>query len=382
MVAGRGAGPVPCRIALVGMGWAARSIWLPRLAGRAGLRLVAVVDRDPSAWAGVDLDDSVARHRDLAGLDPGDVDLAVVAVPNHLHCEVACRLLDRGISVFLEKPVCLTSAEVTRLAEAERSAGATLLAGSAALYRSDLEALRRVRPSIGRLRHVELAWVRARGVPSAGEWFTRRHLSGGGALIDLGSHLLDVGGALLGYSEVSRVVGTTSSLLINNQSWRAAWRDEQPPPAQEHRSDVEDTAYGFLVTAGGTGVSLRASWASHEVHDATTVVLEGIAGTATLRTTFGFSPNRLPRPVLTVARGGRVASVPLPEERIGVEYDRQLDDLPALLGDPAARGRAIRRAGWSIDVLERIYSCAAALGPPSDALTGPVPAAIGRASMD
>ncbi|RKR91921.1 oxidoreductase [Micromonospora pisi] len=353
--AGLNADPVPVRVAVVGMGWATREIWLPLLRGRDAFRLTAVVDPDPSARATKELGTEVAVLADVGELDPATVDLAVVAVPNHLHCEVACRLLVKGIAVFVEKPVCLTSQEAFELARAEQTGGAMLLAGSAALYRADLRALRQVQNSIGRLQHVELAWVRARGVPAAGGWFTQRRYAGGGALVDLGAHLLDVGAELLGTTGIRRAIGTTSSHFINNQSWRAAWRKDKPADLDDVGLDVEDTAHGFLVTDEGVGISLRTSWASHEACDVTRIALEGSAGTAVLRTTFGFSPNRLPRPTLTVTRGGRCAQIPLPEEPVGAEYGRQLDDLSGMLRDPGNTGRAIIRAGWAIDALERIY---------------------------
>lgn len=122
----------PVRVALVGFGWAGQSIWLPRLTAHPSYRVVTVVDPDPRSREVAAEREGLAVLDDLDRLDPSDVDLAVVTVPNHLHSPVACRLLERGIPVFLEKPVCLDVAEADRLAIAEREGGAVLLAGSAA----------------------------------------------------------------------------------------------------------------------------------------------------------------------------------------------------------------------------------------------------------
>lgn len=349
-------GASPIRTAVVGMGWAGRNIWLPRLEQHLAFAPVAAVDPDAVVRA------SVRRERSgltvLSTVDelvPEDVDLAVVAVPNHLHSAVACGLLARGIPVFLEKPVCLNMAEADRLAAAEREGGAVLLAGSAARCRADVRALAELVPKLGTVRHVELSWVRSRGVPSAGGWFTDQHTAGGGALVDLGWHLLDVLTALIGPIGVEQVTGTVSDDFLHDGAWRAVWRKDAPVAAG---GDVEDTARAFLVTDRGTSVSLRASWASHEPKDVTTLRVEGSAGTAELRCTFGFSPNREGGPVLTLVRDGEVEPIEVPHEAIGAEYHQQLDELASALTDPASRGRAITEAGSTIGVIDRVYAAA------------------------
>jgi oxidoreductase len=345
------------RVGLVGFGWAGRSIWLPRLAGHPAYDVVSIVEPDQEARA-VAAGHGIARTlTDLDELDPVTVDLAVVTVPNHLHSSVASRLLDRGVPVFLEKPVCLNVAEADQLAVAEREGGAVLLAGSAARYRADVQALHALVDEVGPIRHLDLAWVRARGVPGAGGWFTNRALAGGGALVDLGWHLLDTIEPLLGPVDFDQVVGTVSADFVNNRSLRAAWPDEGQA-TESVGGDVEDTARGFLVTGNGVSVSLRASWASHEARDITRITVEGGAGTVSLSCTFGFSTNRQADSVLTRTHNGVTAAVPVTVEQIGAEYSRQLDELPALLADPASKGAAIGQARQMIGVIERLYDSA------------------------
>jgi oxidoreductase len=375
VTAARAGGPAagdapPVRVAIVGLGWAGRSIWLPRLREHPAFDVVAAVDPDPAMraqLAGAQPAGSAIRLAgDPGALSPQTVDLAVVAVPNHLHRDVAGRLLKAGISVFVEKPVCLSTAEADELAAAERAGGAVLLAGSAARLRADTRALYDLAAHLGTIRHVDVSWVRARGVPAAGGWFTRSQLAGGGALVDLGWHLLDAAAPLVGSAGFVQAVGTTSSDFLTNPAWGAAWRrdDAAAPPA----GDVEDTVRAFLVTTGGVSVALRASWASHEALDETVIRVEGGAGTATLRCTFGFSPNRRPGSSLTWTRDGRVSDVDLPAEAIGAEYRRQLDELPALLADPDQPGRAAAQARVTCGAIEQIYGSARSA-------RGPVPAA-------
>lgn len=240
---------VPVRVAVVGLGWAGRSIWLPRLREHPRFVVTAAVDPDPAVRATVAAEHAVEHPdlevlADIAELGSDRFDLAVVAVPNHRHADIAELLLTAGIPVFLEKPVCLSSAEADRLAAAERAGDVTLLAGSAARYRADVSRLYGVAAGLGAIRHVDLAWVRARGIPDAGGCFTRREQSGGGALVDLGWHLLDTLIPLLGSVEFQQVVGTTSDDFVSDGAWAASWRHgEQEAPTGG--GDVEDTARGF-----------------------------------------------------------------------------------------------------------------------------------------
>ncbi|WP_320065561.1 Gfo/Idh/MocA family oxidoreductase [Micromonospora sp. RTGN7] len=342
------------RVAVVGLGWAGRELWLPLLREHTDFEVVAAVDADPASREAFTKATGVTAYPSVDALTARSVDLAVVAVPNYLHAQVAGALLAVGVSVFLEKPVCLTSAEVDVLAAAERGGG-MLLAGSAIRYRGDIEALRRILPDLGDIRHVDLGWVRARGVPRAGGWFTRRDKAGGGVLFDLGWHLLDTLAFLLGPVRFTQVVGVTSDDFVNAGAWRAAWRRDQPGA---DTADVEDTARGFLVRDDGVSVALRASWASHEARDVSSIQVEGSAGTAELRCTFGFSPNREPEPVLTVTREGAATRLAVPTEQIGVEYRRQLDGLAAMLADPDNRGKAVAEARPIVRMIESFYTSA------------------------
>lgn len=343
------------RTALVGLGWAGSTIWLPKLREVSNrFHLVAVVD--PSAEALDAIEDNCLKLRSADELDPSSIDLAIVVVPNHLHTSVGSSLLRRGITVFVEKPVCLTSAEAAELAAAEIEGGAVLLAGSAARYRSDVTALRRLISGLGPVRHVDVSWVRARGVPRANGWFTQRELAGGGALVDLGWHLLDTVVPLLGETPFAQMIASVSGDFVNADAHRAAWRDEMGPAGTG--SDVEDTVRGFLITEDGVSLLLRASWASHEAKDITTIRVEATGGSATLSCTFGFSPNRLEGSSLAMTKDGVTAIVPVGEQ-IGCEYMRQLEDMAVTLLNPAwLRGQAIREAQNTIAVIERLYASA------------------------
>lgn len=360
------AGTAPVRLALIGLGWAVRELWAPRLADHPGFAVVAAYDPDPgaAAWA-TDRFPAVRLLGEPAELAAGEVDLAVVATPNHLHASTAIALLERGIATFVEKPVCVTSEEAAALAAAERAGGAALLAGSAAWYRNDVTALRGLLPDLGPLRAVDLSWIRASGIPAPGGWFTERRRAGGGALMDLGWHLVTVGLRMLRWPRVTGVSGAVSADFLARAGSAASWRGDvtdaaaDAPPPDRAPKDVEDTGRGVLALDGGPLVTVCAAWASHAERDVTRLVLEGAAGRAELTCTFGLSPNGVDS-TLVLRRDGRARPVEVAPQRRGAEYRRQLDRLPALLADPARVGVASDEAIRTIDVIERLYRSAGA----------------------
>jgi predicted dehydrogenase len=179
------------RLAVVGCGAVAEYFHLPaaaRVLERDDLWLV-----DPDRERARDLAARFGRvaqvvpdHRDLP-----DVDAAIVAVPNHLHADVAVDLLERGIHVLVEKPLAISTREGRRVVEAAR--GRVLAVGN----------FRRLFPStrlVAELVERKTCGRPIRFVAEEGfvySWTTRsgfaldRARAGGGVLIDLGSHVLD-----------------------------------------------------------------------------------------------------------------------------------------------------------------------------------------------
>ncbi|MFX0579447.1 Gfo/Idh/MocA family protein [Nocardia nepalensis] len=345
------------RTALIGFGWSSQHIWLPRLQAASDYEVVAAVDPDPDRRARFTVATGRPATLSLEEFDPDLADLAIVALPNYLHAPVGRTLLERGIATFIEKPVCVSTAEADALAAAERCGGAPLLAGSAARHRADIAELRALLPQLGELRTVDLSWMRANGIPGAGGWFTNRELSGGGVLVDLGWHLLDVLEDITGPATFRQVTAMTSYDHVNTPSKSTTWRAD--PESIGMVADVEDTVRAFMVTDSGIGVGLAASWASAAVtHDSTSIRVTGSAGTATLRCTFGFSPNREQRPGITLVSDRRIREIAVPRELPGTEYDRLLDEIRDRLTDPLALGTAIRGARRIVGTIEAIYAAA------------------------
>ena len=119
---------------------------------------------------------------------------------------------------------------------------------------------------VGDVYHVRAAWTRTRGIPVGTGWFTQKEKSGGGALMDVGFHMLDLGWYLLGQPRPVSVFGATHSkfaALVNANSY-----------------DVDDAAFAIVKFAGGKSLELAASWALNQApqQNGTACRLHGVEG--------------------------------------------------------------------------------------------------------
>jgi predicted dehydrogenase len=191
---------------VVGCGGHATVYQLPALRRCPRATVVALVDSDMAAArrlarrfrAGEPYD----NHRALVGR----VDAALVATPNGTHRAIAGELLENGIHVLCEKPLCTTSADIEQLLSTAARSGARLMAAHCLRFAPGIAMLQRV-VLAGRLGSVREI-VGSLGSPyrpaaHRTDFRKDRRLSGGGVLIDLGIHLIDLAIWLVGADPVS-----------------------------------------------------------------------------------------------------------------------------------------------------------------------------------
>ncbi|MFC3981015.1 Gfo/Idh/MocA family protein [Streptosporangium jomthongense] len=187
----------PPRLAIAGTGYIAD--YHARAAADAGAVLVAAVNHRPESLDALSQRYGIARrYLDLDRLlADGDVDGLIVATPNSLHAEQAVKALRAGVSVLLEKPMALSVAESLAIAAAEGPRARVMLA-HCLRFDEQVGWLRDlVRDgTLGRPVHTTAYAVHAGFGPEG--WFTDPALAGGGALMDLGVHAIDVTRHILG----------------------------------------------------------------------------------------------------------------------------------------------------------------------------------------
>ena len=177
---------------------------------------------------------------ELLELGPDGV---VIATPSALHAEQCIRAFDAGVAVFCQKPLGRTAVEVEAVLEAARRADRLLGVDLSYRHTAAMQAIRdRIRAGeLGKVFGADLTFHNAYG-PQSG-WFWDPRLSGGGCLIDLGVHLVDLALWLFDFPEVKDARAT---LL----------RDGRPASPEE----VEDYALGELRLANGVTVRIACSW--------------------------------------------------------------------------------------------------------------------------
>jgi predicted dehydrogenase len=235
------------RLGFLGVGWIGRHR-LEGLVARGAGTVAAVGDASPEALeAACGVAPGAQPCGGLDALLDLDLDALVIATPSALHAEQAVRALDRGLAVFCQKPLGRDAAETARVVAAARRNDRLL--GVDLSYRETRvarELRRRLGDGdVGRVFAAELVFHNAYGPDK--DWFYDPRRAGGGCLVDLGLHLVDLLLWWLGPRAVG--VEVVSSRLLTKGF-----------PLEDRDTQVEDYAVACLELADGAAVSLACSW--------------------------------------------------------------------------------------------------------------------------
>jgi predicted dehydrogenase len=196
-----------------------------------------------------------ARYTDYrAMLEDLAPDIVSVAVPNHLHAQLTVDALRAGAHVLCEKPMAMSAREAREMLDAAGRARRRIMINFSYRFSAQSQALKAEvdRGTFGDFYFGRTTWHRRRGIPGFGGWFGRKELSGGGPLIDLGVHRLDLALWLMGHPRADWVLARSYDRL---GSARAA--------AEGKSFNVEDLAAGFVTFRNGAALEVEASWAAH-----------------------------------------------------------------------------------------------------------------------
>ncbi len=198
-----------------------------------------------------------------------------VALPNFLHAPVTIAALNAGLHVMCEKPLAMNAGEAAEMVATARRVGRQLMVHFNTRFNETSRLIKHAVEDgdLGSLYFGRTLWHRNRGIPGLGGWFTRKDRSGGGALIDIGVHRLDLALWLMGFPKVRSVSASTYSHL-----------GEQLGERQGKSFDVDDLAAGFLRFENGASMTFEISWASQtEKREDMCTHLMGTKGGAIIR---------------------------------------------------------------------------------------------------
>lgn len=253
----------PLRIGVIGSG--AGIFHLQGYAKEPRAKVVAIASLDTERAEELAKQFDVPRlyreYQELLAQD--DIDAVSVAVPNILHKQVALDAFAAGKHVLIEKPLARHAEEGVDMVEAARAANKVLGVSFQRRSRHDVELVKNAIEA-GELGHVYFSkawWVRRSGIPGLGTWFTSKEAAGGGPLIDLGVHVLDLILYVLGDPEVKSVSASTYAEI--GPTGRGGWPGRRRPSFSEaQKYEVEDLATAFIRFKDGGTLILEASWAS------------------------------------------------------------------------------------------------------------------------
>lgn len=199
-------------------------------------------------------------YKDLLADD--NVDAVLILTPNYLHCQMTVDALNAGKHVLCEKPMAMNYAEAQKMIDARARSGKILTIGYQNRYRKDVlyvtELVRR--GELGEIYYAQANAIRRRGVPTWGV-FTEEEKQGGGPLIDIGTHALDMALFIMNNYKPKYCAGKTFHKLNRQTETGNAFGDWDI-----EKFTTEDSAFGFIVMENGAVINLRASWALNTTH--------------------------------------------------------------------------------------------------------------------
>jgi len=209
-----------------------------------------------------------------------------VCVPNFLHRPVAVDCLSAGVHVLCEKPLSVNAREGQKIVDAAAAAKRTLMMQFNNRYRPEAKLLKSYVEAgeLGDIYFARCGWIRRNGIPGWGGWFTGRETAGGGPLIDLAVHMLDLTMYLMGNPEPVTCMASTYSVFGPKMEALGPWGT----PNRQGVFDVEDMAVGMIRFAKGQTILLEASWASRIKREWVYSTLCGTKAGASLERVFRF----------------------------------------------------------------------------------------------
>ena len=264
---------------VVGCGGIANGKHLPAIKRNGKIELVAFCDliKERAEKAKEEYGTPDARvYTDYTELVKEDVDVVYVLTPNNAHAPVSIAAMKAGKHVMCEKPMAKTYAEAKEMVETAKETGKILTIGYQNRYRADSQYLKSVceADELGDIYYAKAHAIRRRAVPTWGV-FLDEEKQGGGPLIDIGTHALDLTLWMMNNYEPASVTGSTYRKLADQTQTGNAWGDWDP-----EKFTVEDSAFGFIKMKNGATIVLEASWAlnSLEVDEAKTSLCGTKAG--------------------------------------------------------------------------------------------------------
>ena len=268
------------RVAIIGCGGIANGKHMPALRTIPEAEMVAFCDlieeRAENAKKAYGTEDAKVYTDYKEMLKDSTIDVVHVCTPNRSHSFISIDALHAGKHVLCEKPMAKTFAEAQAMVKAAKETGKILSIGYQNRYRADSQYMKQTCEAgeLGEIYYAKAHAVRRRAVPTWGV-FLNEEEQGGGPLIDIGTHALDLTLWMMNNYKPKMVVGKAFKKLNQDKNTGNPWGDWDPK-----EFTVEDSAFGFVIMENGAVINLESSWALNilDVREAQTTLCGTLGG--------------------------------------------------------------------------------------------------------
>lgn len=253
------------RIGVIGAGAISRSA-CPSINSHADAKVIAAWDPHAGRLAELcklfDIPHQAESAENLFARD--DVDAVYIATPNKFHAPLAIQAIQAGKHVISEKPFAMNLGEARQVVAAAEKAGVVLTVGMNQRFVRNNQLLRSLvdQGVLGEVYHAKSYWFRRSGIPRLQTWFGAKELAGGGCLLDIGVHLLDLALYLTDNFEPVGAFGQVHTRFGNRGLGEGGWGISDRDPSLKFT--VDDFATATIQMKNGMSVSLEVSWAVHQ----------------------------------------------------------------------------------------------------------------------
>lgn len=256
------------QIAVIGCGGIAQGKHLPSLKKLEFVKIVAFCDliRERAENAAKEYGVEGARiYTDYKELLEKEKDIEVVHVltPNRSHSFISIAAMEAGCHVLCEKPMAINSEEAQKMLDCSKRTGKILSIGYQNRYRPDSMYLKQAceNGELGEIYYAKAHAIRRRKVPTWGV-FLNEYEQGGGPLIDIGTHALDLTLWSMNNYKPKMVMGSVYRKLADQTDQGNTFGPWDP---KEYT--VEDSAFGYIIMENGATIVLESSWALNSLDE-------------------------------------------------------------------------------------------------------------------
>lgn len=193
-----------------------------------------------------------------------ELDAVAIALPNALHAPVSMAALKAGKHVLLDKPFALNYAEAKTVVSTANRKKKILMLGMNQRYRQESQVVKTLveRGELGEIYHAKAYWYRRMGAPKFGTWFVNKSMSGGGCMLDIGVHYLDLALHLMDNWEPVSVSGQVYGKFGHRGIGEGGWGKSDA--SAKIKFDVEDFATALIKFKNRATLELNVSWVLHQ----------------------------------------------------------------------------------------------------------------------